>query len=105
MKKQILLGITIAALGATAAIAQEQSHPQQLPQVGRFQVIEATFTSAPDNPEKQFMWVLRLDTATGEMVFCDYIYLHANDKQWHANGNCAPFQAPQGYLINKRQKK
>ncbi len=104
MKKQILLGIAIVALASTSAIAQNQNQ-QQLPQVGRYQILEATFTAAPDSPDKKFQSLVRLDTATGEMLICDYVYAHANNTQWLTNGRCGPFFAPQDVFINKQVKK
>jgi hypothetical protein len=104
MKKQILLGITLAALGATAAIAQDQSL-QLPPLVGRYQLVDATFSAPPDNPDKKFTRLVRIDTVTGNMWVCDYIYVPANPTQWVSNGRCDPFPAQQDYVINRNVKK
>jgi hypothetical protein len=96
MKKQILLGITLAALGATAALAQDQA--QQLPpMVGRYQAIDATFINQPDAAEKHIKRMVIIDTVYGVPVsVCEYGYANGGKMQdgteyWTTGRGCTPW--------------
>lgn len=111
MKKYFWFGFVITALISNVSFAQEQGQvqPQQL-QVGRYQVVDATFSSPPDASTKTFKRLVIVDTATSLLTVCDYVYQDAGkgkDKReyWWANGACAPFVAQQAYPIPKSPKK
>lgn len=109
MNKSFLFSFVVAALVSNPSFGkgQDQAQPQQL-QVGRYQLLDATLSNPPDVSEKKFKRLVILDTATGMISTCDYVYQDAgeeNRESWWANGTCAPFAATQGYLISKTPKK
>lgn len=107
MKKNSVLGFAMLVLASATSSADEQVQPLQ---VGRYQIMDATFSSAPDAPAKQFKQLVILDTATGVLTRCDFAYQDGGktkDKQafWWANGSCGPFIYPQPFTVPKNQKK
>ena len=111
MNKGFLFGFVVSALISNPSFAQEQSQTQaQQAQVGRYQVVDATLSNPPDVSQKQFKRLVILDTATGALTVCDYVYQDAekakdNREYWWANGYCAPFVARQALLVPKSPKK
>lgn len=112
MKKGFLFGLALTALVSTPSFAEDQNQgqPQQQVQVGRYQIVDATFSRAPDASVKQFKQLVILDTATGALTTCDYSYIDSGktkDKRefWWANGTCGPFSYPQPFQVPKNQKK
>jgi hypothetical protein len=75
--------------------------------VGRFQIMEVTLSNPPDAAAKQSKHVVLLDTRTGTMSVCDYVYNNAGRdnkdgrEYWGANGICSPFSTPRGWYIPK----
>lgn len=119
MKKRFLFisSFVIAAvvlLASNPSFGQAQDpaqQQQQLLQIGRYQLLDATLSSPPDAPEelKTFKRLVVLDTMTGMISVCDYVYQDAgrantNDRReyWWANGACVPFTAHQAFLVPKR---
>jgi hypothetical protein len=103
--------LAIAALFAAAAFpvfAQNQPQAQQI-QVGRYQLMQATFSASPDNASKTFTAPVLLDTATGIISRCDYTYtpvvMPNTQPAWEYNGFCTPLHtdAP-GYLPRSVKK-
>jgi len=80
----------------TPAPATEQiPTPPPLP-IGRYQVIDASFSNTPDASEKQFRRPVILDTVTGSIKVCDYIYKDIGKQQdgrayWSATPQCWAF--------------
>ncbi|MBI5936890.1 MAG: hypothetical protein HY850_03490 [Betaproteobacteria bacterium] len=102
MKQPFLI---FAALGLSTgiALAEEPATPAQAgaqtpapPPIGRYQAIDASFSNSPDAPEKQFRRPLILDTVTGSIKVCDYIYKDIGKQQdgrayWSATPTCWAF--------------
>jgi len=75
--------------------AEQIPAPPPLP-IGRYQVIDATFSNTPDAPDKQFKRPVILDTVTGSIKVCDYIYKDIGKQQdgrayWSATPQCWAF--------------
>lgn len=109
MKVQILVATLLGiALGAPVASAQDQPQPQQL-QVGRYQMLDASFTNAPDASMKQFKRLVILDTATGVLTTCDISFQDAGKAKdgheyWAATPGCWPFATGQSQYVRKAPK-
>lgn len=115
MNKPLLI---LAALGLTTGIAlAEEPAPvsppestttptpttaaEQIPAspplpIGRYQVIDASFSNTPDAPDKQFKRPVILDTVTGTIKVCDYIYKDIGKQPdgrayWSATPTCWKF--------------
>ncbi len=86
---------TTPASSPEATPAAEQTTPPPLP-IGRYQVIDASFSNTPDAPDKQFKRPVILDTVTGTIKVCDYIYKDISKQQdgrayWSATPTCWAF--------------
>lgn len=87
---------TPPATESTPAPAAEQiPAPPPLP-IGRYQVIDASFSNTPDAAEKQFKRPVILDTVTGTIKVCDYIYKDIGKQPdgrayWSATPTCWKF--------------
>ncbi|NWG86335.1 MAG: hypothetical protein HXY26_02305 [Hydrogenophilaceae bacterium] len=117
------LNSILAALGLTAGIAlAEEPAPastptpeptpapaEQIPAplpIGRYQVIDGSFSNTPDAPEKQFKRPVILDTATGTIKVCDYIYKDIGKQKdgrayWSATPTCWPFVTGESVKVPK----
>lgn len=99
MNKPLLILATLG-LATGAALAEEPAPslapPQTPPPIGRYQVIDASFSNSPDAPEKQFRRPVILDTVTGSIKVCDYIYKDIGKQPdgrayWSATPTCWAF--------------
>ncbi len=92
----------LVALGLSIGLALAEEPPPAAEQIpaplptGRYQVIDANFSNAPDAPEKQFRRPVILDTVTGSIKVCDYIYKDIGKQQdgrayWSATPQCWAF--------------
>ena len=105
MNKPLLI---LAMLGLTTGLAQAEEPapppaqatppaPAQPPlPIGRYQVIDASFSNSPDATEKQFRRPVILDTVTGNIKVCDYIYKDIGKQPdgrayWSATPTCWAF--------------
>lgn len=78
------------------APAAEPASAPPPPPIGRYQVIDASFSNTPDAPEKQFKRPVILDTVTGTIKVCDYIYKDIGKQPdgrpyWSATPQCWAF--------------
>jgi hypothetical protein len=105
MNRKTFSLLAILFLSQTA-LAQQQSS-----QVGRYQMMEATLSAPPDAAAKQAKRLVILDTITGTLTTCDYVYNDVGKKKedgreyWGANGICSPFGTQQGWYIPKAAKR
>ncbi len=103
MNKPLLI---LATLSLSTGLAQAEDAPplpaQATPPVqpplpiGRYQIIDASFSNSPDAPEKQFRRPVILDTVTGSIKVCDYIYKDIGKQAdgrgyWSATPTCWAF--------------
>ncbi|MES2536807.1 MAG: hypothetical protein V4632_13135 [Pseudomonadota bacterium] len=85
--------------------------PAPAAQVSRYQMMSAPLTNPPDAGAKQSARLLILDTFTGALTACDYIYNDGGKNKedgreyWGANGICAPFSTEKGWYVPKAAKK
>lgn len=109
MKVRELLTILLStAFVVSTALAQEQAQVQQL-QTGRYQMLDASFTNAPDASMKQFKRLVILDTATGVLTTCDINFQDAGKAKdgheyWAATPGCWPFATGQSQYVRKVSK-
>jgi hypothetical protein len=106
--KNKMLGL-LALLGlSSVALAQT---PAPAGQVSRYQMMSATLTNPPDASARQSTRLLILDTFTGTLTACDYVYNDGGKNKedgreyWGANGICAPFSTEKGWYVPKAAKK
>lgn len=111
MKSSLCIALLLLTAGIQTAFAQDegQAQPQQL-QVGRYQILDASFSGFPDAPMKQFKRLVILDTATGALTSCDYVYRDAGKAKdgreyWAAQGGCGPFAMQEPMYSPKASKK
>lgn len=117
MNKPLLILATLG-LSAGIALAEEPATPpppestttpavEQAPlPIGRYQVIDASFSNTPDAPEKQFKRPVILDTVTGSIMVCDYIYKDIGKQKdgrnyWSATPTCWPFVTGEAVKVPK----
>lgn len=100
--------IVFAALASLVAIPVFAQQATQTAPVGRYQMIDAQFSGPPDSGQS-FKRLAILDTATGVVAVCDYVYQDAgkrsdNREYWSTNGSCGMLITPEPLLVSKAAK-
>jgi hypothetical protein len=108
--KNRILGLLIMTGMSQSSLAQEVT-TTALAAIGRYQMIEATFSNPPDAAAKQSRRLVILDTMTGALTTCDFVYNDGGKdnrdgrEYWGTNGICAPFSTQKGWYVPKTSKK
>lgn len=111
MKIGLLGAFVFSGLISSLSFAQEQNQGQVQPvQVGRYQILDATLSAAPDSASKTFKRLVIVDTASGVLSVCDLAYRDSGKVKegpefWWTNGYCVPFVGQQGYQVPKNVNK